>query len=373
LDEIRPMFGVGLRAPALRTQQALCLLTPRVLSTYPSPTTAAQRVVCVIAPRNSPALAQVPHGLADFVIGESLDELLPRAAQAEAVLFIPPASPVLLEELWRGRHLPACRWVHCFFAGVDSVQPFALQHLLPAGLPLTNGRGAFSSSLAEYAFTAALHFNKQVARWLTNREGRVWDKFVMGELRGKTLGLLGMGDIAQACAALGKAFGMHVICLRRNASKQASVPNVDMVLGPYTGPIQPAHKRALLEQSDVVISTLPGTAETHHFMSFAEFDAMRADATFISIGRGSAVNEAALSRALLTGRLGGAALDVFEVEPLPPDSPLWSCGERLLLTAHNADYTDNYFKLGWSVWAVNFDRHVHGGPLATPVDIIAGY
>jgi phosphoglycerate dehydrogenase-like enzyme len=179
------------------------------------------------------------------------------------------------------------------------------------------------------------------------------------------------------------------------------------MLGPYDGEIQPSHKRALLEQSDVVVCSLPGTPATRHFLSTAEFGAMKDDAIFISLGcaalflaghewhlrrlrlrhhrrphhhrrpapshsRGIVVDEAALHATLAAGRLRGAALDVFEVEPLPSASPLWD-SERLLLTAHNADFTDDYFAQGWRVWAENLDRFEAGQPLATPVDKRAGY
>ena len=149
---------------------------------------------------------------------------------------------------------------------------------------------------------------------------------------------------------------MRFVALRRNARKP-DIPDVDLVLGPYDGEILPAHKAALLEQSDFVVCTLPGTAETRHFMSSAEFAAMKSDAIFISMGRGVAVDEAALHRALTTGQIAGAALDVFEVEPLPAESPLWDI-DNLLLTAHNADFTHDYFDHGWRV------AGEHGGAAA---------
>ncbi|EOD06225.1 hypothetical protein EMIHUDRAFT_44961, partial [Emiliania huxleyi CCMP1516] len=200
-------------------------------------------------------------------------------------------------------------------------------------IPLSNGRGAFSSSLAEYALMAALHFNKQVARCQQNRRERRWDKFEMSVLRGQTLGLLGFGDIAQHVARLGKAFGMRVVCLRPPGRFPEHFRDAS-----GTRPPLPFLTRPMLEQSDVVVCTLPGTEETRHFLSSAEFDAMKGGATFVSVGRGIAVDESALVAAL--PRLGGAALDVFETEPLPADSPLWEQPDsKLLLTAHNADYT----------------------------------
>ena len=222
---------------------------------------------------------------------------------------------------------------------------------------------------------AAMHFVKQVPRCMSNRHERKWDKFVMGELRGLTLGLLGSGDIAMATAQLAKAFGMRVVALRRNARKAERATPVDVTLGPYDGPVLDAHKRALFEQSDVVVCTLPGTPETRHFVSDAELGALRDGAVFISLGRGVAVDEAAVDRALRAGRIGGVALDVYETEPLPPDSPLWDSahGERLLLTSHNADYTQSYFDLGWDVWKRNLHAFRTSQPLVTPVDVHAGY
>jgi phosphoglycerate dehydrogenase-like enzyme len=292
----------------------------------------------------------------------------PSFHRAEAVVWIPPGPPPLLEELWRGGHLPGLRWAHGFYAGVDAIADFSLA-LAESDVPLTNGRGAFSSSLAEYAITAALHFNKQIPRCMGNRVARKWDKFVMAELRGKTLGLVGYGDIAKATARLARAFGMRVVALRRNASK---ADDPEGLVGPYDGPVQQTHKHALFSEADVVVCSLPGTAETRHFVSSAEFGAMKEGSIFISMGRGLAVDEAALCEALRAGVIAGAALDVFEVEPLPTSSPLWDC-PNLLLTAHNADFTEDYFKLGWEVWARNLRCYLEGQPLATPVDKRAGY
>jgi phosphoglycerate dehydrogenase-like enzyme len=100
---------------------------------------------------------------------------------------------------------------------------------------------------------------------------------------------------------------------------------------------------------------------------------MKASAVFVSLGRGAVVDESALALALATQSIKGAVLDVFAVEPLPSESPLWDL-DNVLLTAHNADLTANYFELGWDVWAENLDRFVAGdGTLATPVDVAQGY
>ena len=228
----------------------------------------------------------VPLAAAEFLIGNDMATLQAQPiAEAEALLWIAPGPPALLSELVRGGHLPRLKWCHCFYAGVDAIGGFVREDLAPAGIPLSNGRGAFSHSLAEYAMCAALHFVKQVPRCIENRREKKWDKFVMAELRGKTLGLLGSGDIAMATARLAKAFGMRVVALRRNARKPETSGCVDLVLGPYDGPILQAHKEALFSEADVVVCTLPGTAETKHFVSKAELAAMKPGAVFISLGR----------------------------------------------------------------------------------------
>jgi len=181
--------------------------------------------VVVLSSADNPALAHAPLDAAELLIGHDLESLLAhgdKLRRAEALLWVPPTPPPVLRTLLVEGHAPAVRWCHGFYAGVDPIAAIAREVLLPAGIPLSNGRGAFSSSLAEYALMAALHFNKQVARCQQNRRERRWDKFEMSVLRGQTLGLLGFGDIAQHVARLGKAFGMRVVCLRPRQPTRSS-------------------------------------------------------------------------------------------------------------------------------------------------------
>lgn len=264
--------------------------------------------------------------------------------------------------------MPNVRWVHSFFAGVDALAPFIKAHLTDgagAAIPLTNGKGAFSDSLAEWVMTAILHFNKQIPRVISNRKTKVWDKFVMDTVAGKTLGIVGFGHIGQCTAKMAKAaFGMKVLALRNNPSRTSEL--ADETLGPD-------RKRELFERSDYVVCALPGTASTADFCGKAEFAAMKRSGVFISIGRGLAVDEVALAEALQSGSILGAAVDVFKTEPLPQESALWNC-ENLILTAHNADFTQDYFDLGWQVFGHNLDAFLAGADkLATEIDKGAGY
>ena len=343
---------------------------------------ASKMTIAVVSPLDNPALRAMPADVADFVVGNSAEALLAdeRTANAEALLWVPPGDPGVLSQVFP--HTPRVRWCHSFFAGVDALAPFVRQHLLPgdsgcgggggggdgaaseikAEVLLSNGKGAFSDSLAEWVMTSVLHFNKQIPRVLANRQEKVWDKFVMNTVAGKTIGFVGFGHIAQTSARLAKAFGMHVLALRRSGAVGGGA---DETFGPE-------QKLELFRRSDYVVCVLPGTEQTADFCSTEEFSAMKADGVFISIGRGLAVDEDALATALREGQIAGAAVDVFKTEPLPQDSGLWAC-DNLLLTAHNADFTDDYFELGWSVWRKNFDALCSGGGLVTEVDKRAGY
>lgn len=275
---------------------------------------------------------------------------------------------------------------------------------------MTNGRGAFSNSLAEYSVAAMLHFNKQLPRLAANKVNAVWDNFVMDTMEGKTVGLVGYGSIGQATAQMAKAaFGCKIIALRRQAAAGDPAGVADEVLGFE-------ERDKLFRECDFVVCSLPKTVrdsphrqgssssfflavtstrprvriatetatvnnpppsihnkpDTIGFVGKAEISAMKSSAVFISIGRGAAVDEDALAEALAAGRIKGAALDVFAQEPLPPSSPFWRLG-NVLLTAHNADYTADYLQLGWDVFEENAALFAKDEELATPVDVQRGY
>jgi len=142
----------------------------------------AHTKVAVVSPLDNPALKDLPADVeAEFLIGHDLQDLLSNESihEAEALLWIPPGSPAVLKELVRDGHLPNLKWAHGFYAGVDVIADFARTELAAAHVPLSNGRGAFSSSLAEYALSSTLHFVKQVPRCMENRRAKKWDKFVM--------------------------------------------------------------------------------------------------------------------------------------------------------------------------------------------------
>jgi len=355
----------------------------------------AKPCIAVVATGNSAAFDRMPAPLraraelirVDCSSPEVIAAQAPLLAKATGLLYIPTTGnpsggtpSTTLAQVWT--HLPNVAWVHTFSAGVETVMPFARDHLaagptnsrgdccLP--VPLTNGRGAFSSSLAEHALAGMLHFNKQLPRCTANRTAKAWDPFVMDTMAGKTVGLVGYGSIGQSCGRAAKgAFGCRVIALRSSPCGGGG--------GSITGPADEvfsscdaAAKRAFFEACDFVVCSLPLTEATRGIVGKAELAAMKPSAVLVSLGRGATLDEDALADALAAKRIRGAVLDVFTVEPLPASSRLWGL-DNVLLTAHNADLTEDYFELGWAVWGENLDRFVKGQPLATPVDLAKGY
>jgi len=301
----------------------------------------------------APALDHMPRSEVpcSFIVGNDLAAFHDHLATIDSIMFVATGGdPKLLVLLFDA--CPGIRWVHSLFAGVDVLSPFIKQRLLTSSVPLTNGRGAYSESLAEYVIAVALYFNKHIPACQANRANKRWDKFVMPVLRGKTIGFVGYGHIGQTCARLAKAFGMRVLALRSDPGKESWLGNLTRSsgVGPFADAVYGLVAR-LFREADFVVSVLPGTPDTVDCCGRAEFATMKEDSVFISVGRGSVVDE---------------------VEPLPEDSPLWDC-QNLLLTAHNADFTEDYFSLGWSIWRENFDACSSGRPLVTLVDKSAGY
>jgi len=326
-------------------------------------------VTCVITAQND-GVTQVfsDDVLENCVVGNDLETLKqnPLMHKTESLMWVPPANIETMMNVF-DEYKHQIKWVHCFWTGIDSMKEFTESRLVARpDIPLTNGKDAFSSSLAEYALLAALHFNKQVPRLQANKIEKKWERFQMGVLRGKVLGIIGFGDIAKATARLAKAFGMNVLVLRRNASLGGEGIVDDSCVFDFEGRLD------LLQRSDFVVSVLPGTPSTNKFCGEKEFAAMKPSSVFISLGRGTTVDEDALYKVLRTGRIQGAALDVFQIEPLPTSSPLWEL-DNVLISSHNADFTDDFYSLGYEVWQENYRRFIDGKPFLSLVDKELGY
>lgn len=298
-------------------------------------------------------------GSARVTIGETLD------AVAEGA----PGAGVILNAMWNGDLLRSVfplaknvRWIHNLSAGVELA---LFPELIESQVPVTNGRGVFAASLGEFVLGAALFFAKDLRRMVRNQEAGRWETFDVEMLAGRTMGVVGFGEIGRSAARLGHAAGMRVYALRRRPVLSEADPIVDAV---YT----PDQIRGMMSQSDYVVVAAPLTAETRGLIGPAEIEAMRPNAVVINVGRGPVIDEPALIAALQSGRIRGAALDVFDIEPLPPGHPFWTL-PNVLLSPHAADHTAGWVELAMAMFVRNFGHFIKGEPLENVVDKRAGY
>ena len=257
---------------------------------------------------------------------------------------------------------PNVKWLHSLSAGVDSL---LFPALVDSPITFTNSAGVYAGSLAEWAISSILFFAKDLKRLMRNQAARRWEEFDVQMLAGSTLGVLGYGGIGQATARLAKAFGMRIAAMRRRPQRSEGDGVADEVF-------TPDRKMEFLSQCDYVVASMPLTAETHHFIGEPELRAMKDGAVLVNVGRGPVVDEAALMRGLKAGWIRGAALDVFESEPLPQDHPFYAM-ENLLMSPHSADHTPEWKDDTMRFFLQNFERYHKGEPLLNIVDKRAGY
>lgn len=254
-------------------------------------------------------------------------------------------------------------WLHSSSAGLEHL---LFPELVNSVVVLTNAKGVYSNSLAEFVLTACNWFAKDLPRMRRAQQQGRWDPYDVEELRGKTLGVVGYGDIGQACARLARAFQMKVIALRRRAELSQEEKAEGLVV--YT----PDQLPALMAASDYVVAAMPHTPSTHELINAAAIAAMKPTGVFINVGRGKCVEEPALIQALESGTIRGAALDVFYEEPLPPSSPLWSL-DNVLLSPHCADRTKEFQYESLELFVENLERYMKGKELLNICNKAGGY
>jgi phosphoglycerate dehydrogenase-like enzyme len=317
--------------------------------------------ILVLADPAEPQLALLDElcGAAIIAIGDDLATCQRAAPQTDVVLNW-LSDAVLLERIWP--RLTRVRWVHTRSAGLDGM---LFPGLVESAVPLTNARGVFSEILGEFAIGAVLFFAKGFRRLVLSQLAGRWDPFDVIEIREQTLGLLGYGDIGRAVAARAHALGMRVVALRRQPERSHGDPYLSEVFAPEG-------KHEMLSRSDYVVVVTPLTPESRGAIGPAEFDVMKPDAVLINIGRGPVVDEPALVRALSERRIRGAALDVFDTEPLPPGHPFYGL-DNVLLSPHSADHTPDWKERTMRVFIDNFRRFRDGNPLLNVVNKKLGY
>ena len=227
-----------------------------------------------------------------------------------------------------------------------------------------------------------LSFANKVNRWYDYQRQHEWpkerwEKFLPDELLGKTLGILGYGSLGREIARLAKGFGMTVLATKRDARSAVDpgyvIPGTGDPEGILADRIYPPEAtRSVVSECDYIVLTLPLTPKTRHLVDEDLLKAMKPNCFLVNVGRGKLVNEGALIRALESGWITGAGLDVFEEEPLPSDSPLWSMN-NVLISPHVSGFTLHYDDRAIEVFVENLKRYLNYEPLINLVDRDIGY
>jgi phosphoglycerate dehydrogenase-like enzyme len=317
--------------------------------------------VLVIADPTEPRLGLLEPLRANASLVTGLDADAFRTAAPDAgVIFNWALNNATLKELLA--MCPKLRWVHIRAAGLDNM---LFPELVESPALVTNGSGVFSQSLGEFALAAMLHFAKDLRRMISNQEAGKWEQFDVEELSNRTVGIVGYGDIGCAVASRARAMGMRVLALKRHPSVYRKDGLADQIFGP-------GKRIEMLSQCDYVVAAAPLTPETRGMIGEPEFAAMKPSAVVINVGRGPVIDEASLIRALQSGRIKGAGLDVFDVEPLPAGHPFYSM-KNVLLSPHTADHTATWLDDAMRFFVTQFQRFAKGEPLANIVEKKLGY
>jgi phosphoglycerate dehydrogenase-like enzyme len=277
-------------------------------------------------------------------------ELVSEPAQAEIVLGAPN---VIRDEL---PNLSQLKWVQSIYAGVEPlVDPSQRRDYV-----LTNARDVFGEPMSEFVFGYLLFLEKRMLERIESQQAHEWKRTDPGMLRGKTIGLLGVGSIGAHLAETAKHFGMKVDGYTRSSETSTQVDRY-------------FHGDDLLQFAkglDYVVSVLPRVKETDKLVDAAFLNALPSHAVFVNVGRGNSVDEAALVSALNERKLAAAILDVFEKEPLPPDHPFWDT-PNLYMTYHTSaiSYPNDLVR----VFFENYNLYIQGKPLKYIVDFEKGY
>jgi len=283
---------------------------------------------------------------------KAIVELKQNLARAEVMLGTVVVSDLL-------PHMPRLKWIQLVSAGIDYLDGTGL---LESDVMLTTARGCFDIPLSEYALGAMLLHAKGVLRFLENKQRHAWERSTPTQLNGKRLGILGLGSVGSEVARRATGFNLHRCAFDPYVSEEhADGLGVGLV-----------GLDELLGTSDYVVITLPLTQETRHIIGAAELNRMPRHAFLVNISRGNIIDEQALIDSLRNNRIAGAALDVFEQEPLPAESPLWDL-PNVYLSPHIAAGSDQHAVRVTELFCKNLNRYLLGEELINVLDKKRGY
>ena len=321
-----------------------------------------QQTILVLGDPNDPHIAKLRPRLTGpkLVVGNTVGELSQAASEATVLFNWTGTLPVFREVFARCCNL---RWVHSRNVGVEKT---LFPELIESSVPLTNGVGVFSPALGEFVLAAILYFAKDFRRMLRNQMADRWEEFDVTPIAGQTVGVIGYGDIGHEIAKRVKPMGMKVLAVRRHASTARPADRFVEKVYP------PEQRLEMIPQCDYIAVAAPLTPETRGMVGEPEIAAMKSSAVLINVGRGPVIYEQALIAALSSKRIKGAALDVFDQEPLPPGHPFYRL-ENVLLSPHTADHTPDWLDNSIELFLQQFARYEKGEPLRNIVNKKLGY
>ncbi len=276
---------------------------------------------------------------------------------------------------------PMLRWVQLHFAGVDA---FLNQPLLQvADIEVTTASGIHATPIAEYCLGMMLAFNLQIPRMLSLQAKPEWPRdpykiFGPHPLRGQTLGIVGYGSIGRELARLASCLGMRILASKRDAKHTEEVNAYhEAGTGDPKGEIPdriypPEALVSMARECDYLVLAAPLTPASRHVVDAEVLAAMKPSSVIVNIARGAVIDEKALIEALQSGKIRGAALDVFEEEPLPLTSPLWKL-DNVILSPHVSGNNPLYHEKAAALFAENLKRYAEKRPLLNALDRKQGY
>ncbi|ANX01576.1 hydroxyacid dehydrogenase [Thermoclostridium stercorarium subsp. leptospartum DSM 9219] len=254
------------------------------------------------------------------------------------------------------------KWVQLTSAGADHVADASLY--ANNDIILTNASGVYGKPIAEHVFAMILAFNRNLMQYERNRQNGKWSPVLpMRDFYGSTLCVIGFGDIGKEVAIRGKALGARVIAVKRTVGE--CPPYVDELY--LTDEID-----KVLPKADYLVLALPNTPETRGILSEERIKKLKPEVFIVNVGRGTAICQEALIRALQEGRIAGAGLDVTDPEPLPADSPLWKM-PNVIITSHTSGFSPQNWNRHAELIRENLSRYVEGRPLLNRVDFNKKY
>jgi phosphoglycerate dehydrogenase-like enzyme len=258
------------------------------------------------------------------------------------------------------RHAPRLKWIHLTGAGIEHLMPL---DWLPPGAVVTNNRGVHAQKAEQAAMTALLMLNERIPELVTDQRAARWVRKYSTAIEGKTVAVIGVGQMGRATVRAARRLGLHVLGVRRSGAPARGVDEM----------VTPDRLTAILPRADFVVVNAPLTPETDGLIGRRALECMKPGAGLVNLGRARVVDYEALTERLRAGALSGAVLDVFDPEPLSADSPLWST-PNLIITPHvSSDDDERYAPLTIDLVFENIGRWYADKPLRNVVDASLQY